>query len=46
MSSISTLRIGTWNVAYANLVNNPRRLEILHAADFAIVVNTATTRAP
>lgn len=41
MSAV-TLRIGTWNVEYANLANNPRRVEIMHAANADIWVLTET----
>lgn len=37
-----TLRIGTWNVEYANLANNPRRLELMHTANADIWVLTET----
>lgn len=36
------LRIGTWNVAYANLASNPRRLEVMQAANADIWVLTET----
>ena len=39
---MTTLRIGTWNVAYASVVKNQQRLERLKAANADIWVLTET----
>jgi hypothetical protein len=40
--STTKLRIGTWNVEHASAARNPRRLQLIHAADADIWVLTET----